>query len=42
MTGSHGRAIRLEGELAFDRSGRFIALRTGYAKDSASDTILAG
>src|ERR1700674_5628967 len=28
LTDNHGRAIRLEGELAFDARGRLIALRT--------------
>ena len=31
LTDNHGRAIRLEGELAFDGAGRFIALRTELA-----------
>ena len=36
LTDNHGRAIRLEGELAFDASGRFIALRTNWLCDSGA------
>jgi len=42
LTDNHGRAIRLEGELAFDASGRFIALRTNWLCDSGAYLTQAG
>ena len=42
LTDNHGRAIRLEGELAFDASGRFIALRTNWLCDSGAYLSQAG
>jgi carbon-monoxide dehydrogenase large subunit len=42
LTDNHGRAIRLEGELALDASGRFIALRTNWLCDSGAYLTQAG
>src|SRR4051794_15874845 len=42
LTDNHGRAIRLEGELAFDANGRFIALRTNWLCDSGAYLTQAG
>jgi carbon-monoxide dehydrogenase large subunit len=42
LTDNHGRAIRLEGELAFDSRGRFIALRTNWLCDSGAYLSQAG
>jgi carbon-monoxide dehydrogenase large subunit len=42
LTDNHGRAIRLTGELAFDRHGRFIALRTDWLCDSGAYLSQAG
>ena len=42
LTDNHGRAIRLEGELAFNSSGRFIALRTEWLCDSGAYLSQAG
>ncbi len=42
LTDNHGRAVRVEGELAFDSSGRFIALRTGWLCDSGAYLTQAG
>ena len=42
LTDNHGRAIRLAGELAFDRAGRFIALRTEWLCDSGAYLTQAG
>jgi carbon-monoxide dehydrogenase large subunit len=42
LTDNHGRAIRLEGELAFDARGRFIALRTNWLCDSGAYLSQAG
>jgi carbon-monoxide dehydrogenase large subunit len=38
----HGRAIRLTGELALDRDGRFLALRTRWLADSGAYLTQAG
>jgi carbon-monoxide dehydrogenase large subunit len=38
----HGRAVRLTGELALDRSGRFLALRTLWLADSGAYLCQAG
>ena len=42
LTDNHGRAIRLEGELAFDARGRFIALRTDWLCDCGAYLSQAG
>jgi aerobic carbon-monoxide dehydrogenase large subunit len=42
LTDNHGRAVRVEGELAFDASGRFIALRTEWLCDSGAYLTQAG
>src|SRR5271166_6105850 len=42
LTNNHGRAIRLEGELAFDARGRFIALRTNWLCDCGAYLSQAG
>jgi aerobic carbon-monoxide dehydrogenase large subunit len=42
LTDNHGRAIRLEGELAFDARGRFIALRTNWLCDCGAYLSQAG
>jgi carbon-monoxide dehydrogenase large subunit len=42
LTDNHGRAVRVEGELAFDPSGRFIALRTEWLCDSGAYLTQAG
>ena len=42
LTDNHGRAIRLEGELALDRRGRFIALRTSWLCDCGAYLSQAG
>ncbi len=39
---AHGRAVRLEGELAFDDDGRFIAMRTDWLCDQGAYLSLAG
>ena len=39
---AHGRGIRLEGELAFDADGRFIAMRTDWLCDQGAYLSLAG
>ena len=38
----HGRAVRLSGELAIDRDGRFLALRTQWLADSGAYLCQAG
>ncbi|OFZ99224.1 MAG: hypothetical protein A3H35_19405 [Betaproteobacteria bacterium RIFCSPLOWO2_02_FULL_62_17] len=38
----HGRAVRLTGELALERSGRFLALRTQWLADSGAYLCQAG
>jgi hypothetical protein len=42
LTDNHGRAIRLEGELAFDSRGRFIAMRTDWLCDCGAYLTQAG
>src|SRR5438105_15918123 len=42
LTDNHGRAIRIAGELAFNRRGRFIALRTDWLCDSGAYLSQAG
>jgi len=42
LTDNHGRAIRLEGELAVDARGRFIALRTSWLCDCGAYLSQAG
>jgi carbon-monoxide dehydrogenase large subunit len=42
LTDNHGRAIRLEGELAFSASGRLIALRTNWLCDCGAYLSQAG
>ncbi len=42
LTDNHGRAVRVEGELAFDSAGRFIALRTEWLCDSGAYLTQAG
>ena len=36
LTDNHGRAVSLKGELAFTRTGRFVALRTEWLCDSGA------
>jgi len=42
LTDNHGRAVRLEGELGFDASGRFLALKTNWLCDSGAYLAQAG
>jgi aerobic carbon-monoxide dehydrogenase large subunit len=42
LTDNHGRAIRLEGELAFDARGRFRAMRTDWLCDCGAYLSQAG
>jgi carbon-monoxide dehydrogenase large subunit len=42
LTDNHGRAIRLEGELAFDSRGRFKAMRTDWLCDCGAYLSQAG
>jgi carbon-monoxide dehydrogenase large subunit len=42
LTDRHGRALRLEGELGFDSSGKFLALKTNWLCDSGAYLALAG
>ncbi len=42
LTDNHGRAIRLNGELAFNARGRFIALRTDWLCDEGAYLSQAG
>lgn len=42
VTDSHGRAIRLSGELALDAEGRFLALRTHWLCDQGAYPTAAG
>jgi len=42
LVDSHGRAIRLRGELAFDHDGRFLALRTHWLCDQGAYLTAAG
>jgi carbon-monoxide dehydrogenase large subunit len=42
LTDNHGRAIRLDGELAFNSRGRFIALRTDWLCDEGAYLSQAG
>jgi carbon-monoxide dehydrogenase large subunit len=42
LTDNHGRAIRVSGELALDRDGRFVALRTDWICDSGAYLSQAG
>ncbi len=42
LTDNHGRAIRVAGELALDKAGRFLALRTNWLCDSGAYLSQAG
>ncbi len=42
LTDNHGRAISLRGELAYDNSGKFLALRTNWLCDSGAYLAVAG
>jgi carbon-monoxide dehydrogenase large subunit len=42
LTDNHGRAIRVAGELACDKDGRFLALRTDWLCDSGAYLSQAG
>jgi carbon-monoxide dehydrogenase large subunit len=42
LTDNHGRAITLRGELAYDTSGKFLALRTEWLCDSGAYLAAAG
>ncbi|HZT51961.1 MAG TPA: xanthine dehydrogenase family protein molybdopterin-binding subunit [Stellaceae bacterium] len=42
LTDNHGRAIRVAGELALDKDGRFLALRTKWLCDSGAYLSQAG
>ncbi len=42
LNDGHGRGIRLSGELALDKSGKFIALRTNWLADSGAYHSQAG
>jgi aerobic carbon-monoxide dehydrogenase large subunit len=42
LTDNHGRAIRVAGELALDKDGRFLALRTDWLCDSGAYLSQAG
>jgi aerobic carbon-monoxide dehydrogenase large subunit len=42
LTDNHGRAISLRGELAYDNSGKFLAMRTEWLCDSGAYLAVAG
>jgi carbon-monoxide dehydrogenase large subunit len=42
LTDNHGRAVSLRGELAFDKKGKFLALRTEWLCDSGAYLAHAG
>ena len=42
LTDNHGRAVSLRGELAYDKSGKFLALRTDWLCDSGAYLAAAG
>ena len=42
LTDNHGRAISLRGELAYDKDGKFLALRTEWLCDSGAYLAAAG
>lgn len=42
LNDGHGRAIRLSGELALDKAGRFLAIRTSWLSDSGAYLSQAG
>jgi len=42
LTDNHGRAVSLRGELAYDNSGKFLALRTEWLCDSGAYLAAAG
>ena len=42
LNDGHGRAMRLTGELAFDKSGQFLALRTDWLSESGAYLTQAG
>jgi carbon-monoxide dehydrogenase large subunit len=42
LTDNHGRAISLHGELAYDKRGKFLALRTNWLCDSGAYLAPAG
>ena len=42
LTDNHGRAIRVSGELALDKDGRFLALRTNWLCDTGAYLSQAG
>lgn len=42
LTDNHGRAISLRGELAYDKDGKFLALRTDWICDSGAYLAAAG
>ncbi len=42
LTDNHGRAISLRGELAYDKNGKFLALRTDWLCDSGAYLAPAG
>lgn len=42
LTDNHGRAIKLKGELAYDASGKFLAIRTEWLCDSGAYLTAAG
>ena len=42
LTDSHGRGIRLSGELALDEGGRFLAIRTSWLCDQGAYLTAAG
>jgi carbon-monoxide dehydrogenase large subunit len=42
LTDNHGRAVSMRGELAYDKSGKFLALRTEWLCDSGAYLAPAG
>lgn len=42
LTDNHGRAVSLRGELAYDKRGKFLALRTEWLCDSGAYLAVAG
>jgi aerobic carbon-monoxide dehydrogenase large subunit len=42
LTDNHGRAVSLRGELAYDKNGKFLALRTEWLCDSGAYLAAAG
>ena len=42
LTDNHGRAVSLRGELAYDKNGKFLALRTNWICDSGAYLAAAG